>query len=85
MYDLTVKLRKIFYSLCKRNDKTGLTSQLFEKLYNRNVIKNSGVQKIDLTLAFQAATVGTAGGQRSVNLINFFHLMLKFHELKLVG
>ena len=52
MFDLVTKLRTIFYSLCKRNDKTGITSQQFERLYNKNVIKNSGVQKIDLTLAF---------------------------------
>jgi len=29
--------------------------------------------------------VGTAGGQRAVNFINFLHLMLKFHELKLIN
>ena len=38
-----------------------------------------------MTLAFQAATVGTAGGARAVNFVNFMHLMLKFHELKIVG
>jgi len=42
----------VFYSLCKRNNKVELTSQQFEKLYMKNVIKNSGIQKIDMTLAF---------------------------------
>jgi len=52
MYALILKLRKIFYNLCKRNEKASLTAQQFEKLYQKNIIKNSGVQKIDLTLAF---------------------------------
>lgn len=52
MYEMTTKLRKVFYSLCKRNEKGEISAQQFEKLYAKQVIKNSGIQKIDLTLAF---------------------------------
>ena len=52
------KLRTVFYSLCPIKKKDQITSQMFEKLYAKPVIKGSGMQKIDLALGFQAATGG---------------------------
>jgi len=38
-----------------------------------------------MTLAYQAATFGTSGGDKPIKFLNFMHLMLKFYELKVVN
>ena len=49
------------------------------------MIKGTGcIQKIDMTLSFQAATNGTQGS-RQVNFLGFCHLVLKFYKDKMVG
>ena len=63
---LTVRnLRSIFYSVCTIRDKSSITSSLFEKLMQRRVIKQQGLMKVDLSLAFQQG----AGGARFVNFL----------------
>ena len=56
---------------------------MFEKLYNRPTIKGSGMQKIDMVLGFQSATLSLTN--RYVNFLEFCHVMVHFYELKMVG
>ena len=57
---------------------------MFEKLYEKEVIKNSGLQKIHMSLAFQASLGGNIG-VKSVNFISFCHIMFRFYEAKMVN
>jgi hypothetical protein len=57
---------------------------MFEKLFKKPVIKNSGMQKVDMSLAFQASNAGGATASRYVDLLAFCHMMLRFYELKMV-
>lgn len=43
MYNLVHNLRQVFYNLCKRGNKAEITSQLFEKLYMKPIVQNSGI------------------------------------------
>lgn len=78
-------LRQVFYDLCKRGNWSEITLPLFEKLYNKPIVSNTCIQRIDMTLAYQAATFGTSGGDKPIKFLNFMHLMLKFYELKVVN
>lgn len=82
IYDLMRKIREIFYSITPIKNKSQASAQMFEKLFAKPVIKASGLQKIDMSLAFQSLT-GTSG-VRFVNYLDFCHLMLHFYQNKLV-
>ena len=53
IYTLVHNLRTIFYTITPIKSKTQVTAQMFEKLYKKKVISTSGMQKIDMSLAFQ--------------------------------
>lgn len=52
MYSLVRQLRTVFYSLTPIKTKAQITSQNFEKLFNKPVVKGTGMQKIEMALAF---------------------------------
>lgn len=52
MYSLVRQLRTVFYSITPIKSKAHITAANFEKLFNKPVIKRTGMQKIDMTLAF---------------------------------
>ena len=84
IYNIVLKLRQIFYAITPIKNKATMTSQIFDKLYNKFVIKSTGLQKIDMSLAFQQATGGNQG-PRFVNFLGFCHLMNSFYTKKMVG
>ena len=83
IYDLVRDLRQLFYNLTPIKNKASITSQVFEKLYNRPLLRNANLQKIDLGLSFQQAA-GGAAGQRQLDFIGFCQLMRCFYEAKMV-
>lgn len=84
IYPLIRNLRQIFYNITPIKSKATVTAQMFEKLYAKKVVKNCGIQKIDMSLAFQASLGGNTG-VRAVNFISFCHIMFKFYEAKMVN
>ena len=57
---------------------------MFEKLYQKPAIKSiSGLQRIDMQLAF-SQSAGGVNGVRYLNFLSFCHLMHNFYEKKLV-
>ena len=83
LYAVVRNLRQIFYSITPIKNKSQVSAQMFEKLFLKPVVKNCGLQKIDMSLTFQQATGGVAG-IRYLNFLGFCHLMLRFYESKLV-
>ena len=83
LHGTILNLRKIFYTITPIKDKTKVTAQMFEKLMNKSVIKNTGaIQKVDLSLCFQSYC--GVGGPRFIDFIGFCGLMVKFYNEKMV-
>ena len=81
--ELVLNLRQIFYALTPIKNKAQISSQMFEKLHQKPVVKSCGIQKIDMSLAF-SQSAGGVNGTRYLNFLGFCHLMLSFYEKKMV-
>lgn len=69
--DLVVKLQKVFYATAKLREIGKVSNQSFEKLYEKPVLKNLDLKKVDLSLLMQSVTQNA----KSIDFLQFCELM----------